>query len=119
MPIQITTRREVNRLNAIALGAALAALVAGRAAAGPAPRIAHTLHGTVVAVDSAAGSLTVQARRLEAWMGAITSIYAVNNEKLLRRVRAGDQIMGKVFDGEAILRQVEIVAVSARAAAQA
>jgi Cu/Ag efflux protein CusF len=92
-------------------------LMAGRAVAGPVPPIAHTLHGTVIAVDAVDRNLTVQARRIEIWMGAITSIYAVDNEKVLRQVRAGDQIMGKVFDGETVLRQVEIVAVSARAAA--
>ena len=106
----------MNHVSSIALGAAL---MARRAMAGPAPRIAHTLHGTVVAVDAVACKLTVQARRLEAWMGAITSSYAVDNQKVMREVRAGDQIMGKVFDGEAILRHVEIVAVSARAAAEA
>lgn len=92
-------------------------LMAGKAVAGPVPRIAHTLHGTVIAVDTVDRNLTVHARRLEAWMGAVTSVYAVDNQKVLREVRAGDQIMGKVFDGERILRHVEIVAVSARAAA--
>ena len=47
-------------------------------------------------------------------MGAMTLIYAVNNQRLLREVRAGDQVMGKVYDGESILRHVEIVAVTAR-----
>ncbi len=110
------TRREMNHVSSIALGAAAMALMASRAMAGPVPRLAHTLHGTVVAVDAPDGKLTVQARRLESWMGAITSIYAVDNQKLMHQVRAGDQIMGKVFDGEAILRHVEIVAVSARTA---
>ena len=108
----------MNHVSSIALGAAAMVLMAGRAVAGPVPRIAHTLHGMVVAVDAVDCKLTVQARRLESWMGAITSIYDVDNHKLMREVRAGDQIMGKVFDGEAILRHVEIVAVSARAAAE-
>jgi len=37
----------------------------------------------------------------------------VDNEKLLRQVKAGDQIMGKVYDGETALIKVEIVAVAA------
>ena len=57
------TRREMNHVSSIALGAAAMALMAGRAVAGPVPRIAHTLHGTVVAVDAADCKLTVQARR--------------------------------------------------------
>jgi Cu/Ag efflux protein CusF len=83
--------------------------------AGPVPRISHTLHGTVVAVDAEALNLTVQARRLEDWMGSITKTWHVDNTKVLREVKPGDQIMGKIFDGETALRNVEIVAISARA----
>jgi hypothetical protein len=113
------TRREIGRLSSLVLGGLAAGLSSRKAVAGPVPRIVHTLHGTVVAVDANAHSLTVQARRLEAWMGAITSMYGVDNPKVLREVRAGDQIMGKVFEGETALRHVEIVAVAARPATDA
>jgi hypothetical protein len=53
------------------------------------------------------------ALRREPWMGALTSSYSVDNEKVLREVRAGDQIMGKVYDGETMLHHLEIVAVTA------
>jgi len=69
-------------------------------------------------VDAIAYSLTVKARRLEAWMGAITTIYRVDNQKLLREVKVGDQIMGKVYEGETALHHVEIVAVAARPATE-
>lgn len=116
------TRREMNRVSSLGMGCAALLVVSGRAPSGralaaQAPRIQHTLLGTVVAVDAVARVLTVQARRLEAWMGAITSTYGVDNRKLLLEVRAGDQIMGKLFEGETILRHVEIVAVTARRAA--
>jgi Cu/Ag efflux protein CusF len=110
------TRREMNLVSSLVIGSAAVALMSGRAVAGPVPRIVHTLHGTVIAVDAIARNLTVQARRLEAWMGAITSIYGVESQKLLRQVKAGDQIMGKVYDGETTLHHVEIVAVTARSA---
>ena len=80
-----------------------------RAAAGPVPRLVHTLHGTVVTVDTVSQTLTVRALRLEAWMAAITSIYQVDNPKLLREVKAGDQIMAKIKEGETALHHVEIV----------
>jgi len=41
----------------------------GMAVAGRVPRIVHTVHGTVLAVDRLTRSLTVQARRMETWMG--------------------------------------------------
>jgi hypothetical protein len=113
------TRREMNRMSSLVVGWAAASVASGSALAGPVPRIAHTLIGTVVLVDAIARSLTVQARHLEAWMGAITTIYSVDNPKLLREVKVGDQIMGKVYDGETALRHVEIVAVAARPAAEA
>jgi len=113
------TRREMNSVSLLVIGWAAVWVASDRAVAGPVPRIVHTLHGTVVAVDAIAQSLTVQARRLEAWMGAITSIYGVDSPKLLREVKVGDQIMGKVYDGETALHHVEIVAVAVRPATEA
>lgn len=113
------TRREINRMSSFVVGWAAASVVSSSALAGPVPRIAHTLIGTVVSVDAIAHSLTVRARRLEKWMGAITTIYGVDNPKLLRNVKVGDQIMGKVYDGETALRHVEIVAVAARPVTEA
>jgi Cu/Ag efflux protein CusF len=107
------------RMRPFVLGWAALAMASGSALAGPVPRIAHTLHGKVVAVDTIAHSITVQARRMEAWMGAITAIYRVDNLKLLREVKAGDQIMGKVYDGETALSHVQIVAVAAPATERA
>ena len=113
------TRRAMNQVSSLVIGCAAITATSRGALAGPVPRIIHTLHGTVVAVDAIAHNLTVQARRLEVWMGAITTIYGVDNPKLLREVKVGDQIMGKVYDGESALRHVEIVAVLARHSAHA
>jgi hypothetical protein len=108
------TRRVMNHAASFALGWVGLMATTGKALAGPVPRIVHTVHGKVLAVDAIAHSLTVQARRMEVWMGAITTTWRVDNLKVLRQVRAGDQIMGKVYDGETALRHVEIVAVAAR-----
>ncbi len=106
------TRRSMNHVSSFVLGWAALTAASHRALAGPVPRLAHTLYGTVVGVDATSRSLTVRARRLEAWMSAIVTIYRVDNEKLMREVKAGYQIMGKVFDGETALRDVKIVAVT-------
>jgi hypothetical protein len=68
----------------------------------------------VIAVDARARSLTVQARRIEAWMEGVTGVWRIDNMKVLREVKPGDQIMGKLYDGENTLHKVEIVAISAR-----
>jgi hypothetical protein len=69
--------------------------------------------GTVVAVDAGARSLTVEARHAEPWMESARANYSVGNLKFLREVKAGDQILGHVFEGETELRRVEIVAIAA------
>jgi hypothetical protein len=107
------TRRQMNRMGMLLPG--WASTWVDRAAAGPVPRVVHTLHGTVVTVDTVSRTLTVRALRLEAWMSAITSIYHVDNPKFLREVKAGDQIMAKVREGETALHHIEIVAVAAPA----
>lgn len=104
----------MNRVRSFVLIPIAALAISGSALAGPVPRTSHTVHGKVLAVDAITHSLTVQARRVEAWMGSLTTIYHVENAKVLRQVKAGDQIMGKVYDGETALQHVEIVAVSAR-----
>jgi Cu/Ag efflux protein CusF len=110
------TRRTINRMNSVVFGWIAAVAVSRSGTAGPVPRIVHTVHGTVLAIDTLACSLTVKARRLEAWMGAITTVYRTDNQKLLREVKVGDQIMAEVYDGETALHHVEIVAVAARPA---
>lgn len=113
------TRRAMNRVSSFVLGWAAVEVVSRSALAGPVPRIVHTLIGTVVAVDILAHSLTVQVRRLESWMHAITTNYGVDNPKVLREVKAGDQIMGKVYDGDTALYHVKIVAIAMRPANKA
>ena len=110
------TRREWYRLCSFAVGGSSLVWMTPAAVAGPAPhspaRVQHTLHGTVIAVDQIAQSLTVQARRLETWMEGVKGTYHVDNVKVLREVKAGDQIMGKLFEGETALHHVQIVAIS-------
>ena len=109
----------MNRVRSFVLIPITALAISGSALAGPFPRITHIVHGKVLAVDAITHSLTVQARRVEAWMAAITTVYQVENAKVLREVKAGDQIIGKVYDGETALLHVQIVAVAARPAAEA
>jgi Cu/Ag efflux protein CusF len=109
------TRRALNLVCSRLFTIALCQTAASRTLnAGPVPRISHTLHGTVVAVDTTSSSLTVQARRLEAWMSGITGVWRVDNPKVLRDVKPGDQIMAKLFENETALHNVEIVAISFR-----
>lgn len=109
-------RRGISRAKQLLFACVAITTALSSALAGPVPRIVHTVHGKVLAVDAITHRLTVEARCVEEWMGVITTIYRVDNGKILHQVKAGDQIMGKVYPGETALHHVEIVAVAARAA---
>ena len=46
-------------------------------------------------------------------MSGITGVWSVDNPKVLREVKPGDQIMAKLFENETALHNIEIVAISA------
>ena len=66
--------------------------------------------GKVESVDKAAKRLSVTNEPIEGWMGAMTMGYSVDNEEVLNRVKAGDRITAKVYEGEFKLYDVQIVA---------
>ena len=70
---------------------------------------AHSFRGKVEQVNDGAKPLTVTNEPIEGWMGSMTMGYAVDNKDVLSRVKAGDQITAKVYDGDTTLYDVEVV----------
>ena len=60
----------------------------------------HAFRGKVEKVDPKAKTLTVNGENVEGWMSAMTMTYAVDKEDVLTKVKAGDQITAKVYDGD-------------------
>jgi Cu/Ag efflux protein CusF len=60
----------------------------------------HTFRGKVEKVDTKAKILTVNGESVEGWMAAMTMNYAVDKADVLDKVKAGDQITAKVYDGD-------------------
>ena len=66
--------------------------------------------GKVEQVDAAKKRLTVNHENIEGWMGAMTMAYAVDKaEEVVTRVKAGDRITAKVYDGDYTLYEVQVV----------
>jgi cobalt-zinc-cadmium efflux system outer membrane protein len=69
----------------------------------------HMFRGKLVQVDAAAKRITVSNEPIEGWMGAMTMAYKVSNEDVLARLKPGDQITAKVYDGDFTLYEVALV----------
>jgi Cu/Ag efflux protein CusF len=70
---------------------------------------AHIFHGKVEAVDPTSSSLKVNGEKVEGWMDAMTMNYKVDDAAVLKKVKAGDQIMATVYDGDLVLHKVEVI----------
>src|SRR5229473_3223061 len=91
-----------------ALGVLLCLLIASGEAQQNAKK-AYTFRGKVEQVNTGDKPLTVTNEPIEGWMGSMTMAYAVDNKDVLSRVKAGDQITAKVYDGDTTLYEVEVV----------
>jgi Cu/Ag efflux protein CusF len=70
----------------------------------------HVFRGKVEKVDPQAKTLTVDGENVEGWMSAMTMTYSADKPDVYDKVKAGDQITAKVYDGDfATLHDVEVV----------
>ena len=70
----------------------------------------HTFRGKVQKVDAKAKTLTVDGENVEGWMSAMTMRYPVDKEDVINKVKTGDQITAKVYDGDfKTLHDVQVI----------
>ena len=69
----------------------------------------YTFHGKVEAVDENAKSLKINGEEVKGWMAAMTMDYKVDDNSILKKVKAGDQIMATVYDGDLVLHKVQVM----------
>src|SRR5262249_15715560 len=67
-----------------------------------------TFRGKVEQVDAASMRLTVANEPIEGWMGVMTMAYRVSNEDVLAKLKPGDQITAKIYEGDFTLYDVRV-----------
>ena len=83
-----------------ALTCALFVTVAVHAQNPPAAKKEHAFKGKVEKVDEKNKLVTVANENVPGWMMAMTMSYKVDKEDAVTRVKVGDQITAKVYDGD-------------------
>jgi len=77
---------------------------------GNAGKKSYTFKGKVEKVDSAAKKITVNGEKVEGWMDSMTMNYSVDKEDVLKKLKVGDQITAKVYEGDfTVLHDVQVV----------
>ena len=90
-------------------GALLCALLPAAYAQQPAKK-EHVFRGKVEKVDEKAKMLTVNSENVPGWMPAMTMVYKVDKEAVLKGIKPGAQITATVYDGDfAMLHNVKVV----------
>ena len=77
---------------------------------GTAGKKTYTFKGKVEKVDVAAKKIMVNGEKVEGWMDSMTMLYSVDKEDVLKKLKVGDQITAKVYEGDfTVLHDVQIV----------
>jgi Cu/Ag efflux protein CusF len=76
----------------------------------PAGRKEFVFKGKVEAVDPANKTLTVNGEHVEGWMGAMTMMYKADKDDVYTRLKPGDPITARVYEGiEDMLYDVQVI----------
>jgi Cu/Ag efflux protein CusF len=101
-------------LSIVALGLLLSVVSFGHALqnknAAPAGKKEHVFKGKVEKIDIPNKTFTVNGQKVEGWMDAMTMNYTPDKEEVLKKVKVGDEITAKVYDGDfRTLHEVQVV----------
>src|SRR5712691_9138947 len=88
---------------------AVVILLSPLAVAQQSERKSSTLRGTVEQVNTSTKRLSVASEPVPGGMGAMTMNYAVDKEEVLGRVKPGDHITAKKYEGDMTLYDVQIL----------
>jgi Cu/Ag efflux protein CusF len=78
----------------------LSVVYAAQNKSAPAGKKEHVFKGKVEKIDLANKTFTVNGQKVEGWMDAMTMNYVPDKEDVLKRIKVGDEITAKVYDGD-------------------
>jgi Cu/Ag efflux protein CusF len=104
------SKQQYARITALAAAMVVLFLSAAQAQNSNAGKKSFTFKGKVEKVDVAAKKITVNGEKVEGWMDSMTMLYAVDKEDVLKKLKVGDQITAKVYEGDfMVLHDVQVV----------
>ncbi len=75
----------------------------------PVAKASFTFRGKVEHVDLSSRKVTVNGDKVAGWMESMTMSYSVDKTEVLQKLKLGDQITAKVFDGDYMtLHNIEV-----------
>jgi len=84
----------------------------------PAGKKQFVFKGKVEKIDASNKTFTVKNDKVDGWMDSMTMNYVPDKEDVFKRVKAGDEITAKVYDGDyRTLYDIQVVAKPAGPAA--
>ena len=91
----------------------LVCLLSPMADAQPSDRKSSTLQGTVEQVNPTTKRLSVANEPIPGGMGAMSMSYSVDKEEVLTRVKQGDRITAKMYEGDMTLYEIQVMPAAA------
>jgi len=92
--------KRVSILAGVMLCLLLSVGYAGQGKTPPAGKKEHVFKGKVEKIDGANKTFTVNGQKVEGWMDAMTMSYVPDKEDVLKKLKVGDEITAKVYDGD-------------------
>jgi Cu/Ag efflux protein CusF len=111
--MELLKRRSL--LKGLVAGAAGLCALAPIMSAQPKGKKEYVFKGKVESVNASTKKIVVANEKVEGWMEPMTMAYAVDKaDDVLKKVKAGDQITAKVYDGSSVLYDVQVVPPAAK-----
>ena len=104
------SKKQFARLIALSAAMTVLFLTVALAQTSNAGKKSFTFKGKVEKVDVAAKKITVNGEKVEGWMDSMTMLYSVDKEDVLKKLKIGDEITAKVYEGDfMVLHDVQVV----------